>query len=246
LIDLCKPERYNDGHIYGACHAPFTATQLGQPPAPGLLPAKKELEYLFTQLGHRAEAVYVVYDDEVGGWAGRFIWLLDIIGHPQHHLLNGGIHAWIGECHATTKVIPLPVQQPTVQLTLSDTPIATLDYVRSRLGNTDMVLWDVRETDEYKGKKVLCNKAGHIPGAINFDWTAAMDKDRHLRIRKDIAEVLLNLGITPDKEIITYCQTHHRSGLAYVIAKFLGYPRVKGYAGAWSEWGNHPDTPVEQ
>jgi 3-mercaptopyruvate sulfurtransferase SseA len=73
-----------------------------------------------------------------------------------------------------------------------------------------------------------------------------MDKERNLRIRKDIAEVLLNLGITPDKEIITYCQTHHRSGFTYVIAKFLGYPRVKGYAGSYSEWGNHPDTPVEQ
>jgi thiosulfate/3-mercaptopyruvate sulfurtransferase len=29
------------------------------------------------------------------------------------------------------------------------------------------------------------------------------------------------------------------------VAKSLGYPRVKAYAGSWSEWGNHPDTPVE-
>ncbi|MHA5861605.1 rhodanese-like domain-containing protein, partial [Pseudomonas aeruginosa] len=50
---------------------------------------------------------------------------------------------------------------------------------------------------------------------------------------------------TPDKEVITHCQTHHRSGFTYLVAKALGYPRVKGYAGSWSEWGNHPDTPVE-
>ncbi|VFT35679.1 thiosulfate sulfurtransferase [Pseudomonas aeruginosa] len=66
-----------------------------------------------------------------------------------------------------------------------------------------------------------------------------------LRIRADIAEVLEDLGITPDKEVITHCQTHHRSGFTYLVAKALGYPRVKGYAGSWSEWGNHPDTPVE-
>ena len=64
-------------------------------------------------------------------------------------------------------------------------------------------------------------------------------------IRKDIAEVLQSLGITPDKEVVTHCQSHRRSGFTYLVAKALGYPRVKAYAGSWSEWGNHPDTPVE-
>ena len=31
-----------------------------------------------------------------------------------------------------------------------------------------------------------------------------------------------------------------------VLAKALGYPRVKAYAGSWGEWGNHPDTPIER
>ena len=42
-----------------------------------------------------------------------------------------------------------------------------------------------------------------------------MDPARALRIRADIAEVLEDLGITPDKEVITHCQTHHRSGFTY-------------------------------
>jgi len=53
------------------------------------------------------------------------------------------------------------------------------------------------------------------------------------------------IGVTPDKEIVVYCQTHHRSSHSYVMLKHLGYPHVRGYAGAWSEWGNDPELPIE-
>jgi thiosulfate/3-mercaptopyruvate sulfurtransferase len=55
---------------------------------------------------------------------------------------------------------------------------------------------------------------------------------------------LSKIGINPGNEIITHCQTHHRSGLTYLAAKALGY-KVKGYHGSWGEWGNLYDTPVE-
>lgn len=57
---------------------------MGTTPAPGLLPAKADLEALFGEQ-YRPEATYVVYDDEGGGWASRFIWLLDVIGHHHYH-----------------------------------------------------------------------------------------------------------------------------------------------------------------
>ncbi len=108
------------------------------------------------------------------------------------------------------------------------------------------MIWDARSPAEFRGEKLFAARGGHIPGAINFEWTAAMDRARDLRIREDIAEQLEALGIVPEKEVVTHCHTHHRSGLTYLLAKALGYPRVKGYAGSWSEWGNLPDTPVQQ
>ena len=244
LVDLTSAARYAEGHLPGARFVDPKRTQLGQPPAPGLLPTQSSLEALFGELGHRPDATYVVYDDEGGGWAGRFIWLLDVIGHHRYHYLNGGLHAWLAEGRETTQASPAAAGGP-ISLTLHDEPTATREYLESRLGAADLAIWDARNPSEYNGTKVLAAKAGHIPGAVNFEWTAGMDPARALRIREDMPEILRGLGITPDKEIVTHCQTHHRSGFTYLVAKALGYPRVKGYAGSWSEWGNHPDTPVE-
>jgi thiosulfate/3-mercaptopyruvate sulfurtransferase len=245
LVDLTSATRYAAGHIPGAHFVDPKNTQLGQAPAPGLLPSQAQLESLFGELGHNPDAVYVVYDDEGGGWAGRFIWLLDVIGHQRYHYLNGGLNAWLAEQGELNQVTPAK-HSATVSLSLQPEPSASREYLQSRLGAADLAIWDARSAAEYCGEKVLASKAGHIPGAVNFEWTRAMDPARNLRIRSDMQQILLDLGISPDKELITHCQTHHRSGLTYLIAKALSYPRVKAYAGSWGEWGNHPDTPVER
>ncbi|MGE8496556.1 MAG: rhodanese-like domain-containing protein [Pseudomonas sp.] len=245
LVDLTSSARYAAGHIPGARFADPKRTQLGQPPAPGLLPEKAQLEQLFAELGHRDDAIYVVYDDEGGGWAGRFIWLLDVIGHNRYHYLDGGLHAWLAEERELSTEQPAALSGK-VALTLHDDPTATREYLISRLGAADLAIWDARGPTEYSGEKALAAKAGHIPGAVNFEWTAGMDQARQLRIRRDMPAILKDLGITPDKEVITHCQTHHRSGFTYLVAKALGYPRIKAYAGSWGEWGNHPDTPVDR
>ncbi|MBD1551812.1 rhodanese-like domain-containing protein [Pseudomonas typographi] len=244
LVDLTSAERYSAGHIPGARFVDPKRTQLGQPPAPGLLPGLDALQALFGELGHRPEAVYVVYDDEGGGWAGRFIWLLDVIGHGNYHYLDGGLLAWEADGLPLSREVPAPAGGP-VALELHEGPTASLDYLLSRLGADDLAIWDARGPLEYSGEKVVAARGGHIPGAVNFEWTAGMDPTRQLRIRRDLAARLAALGITPDKEVITHCQTHHRSGFTYLAAKALGYPRVKAYAGSWGEWGNRADTPID-
>src|SRR5690606_2213738 len=83
LVDLCSDERYAEGHIPGAVHVSPHELVKGTPPAPGELPDLSQLEALMGRLGLNENTQVVAYDDEGGGWAGRFIWTLDVVGHQQ-------------------------------------------------------------------------------------------------------------------------------------------------------------------
>lgn len=243
IIDLCAVDRYFNGHISGAVHVSPQELVSGEPPAKGQIAPLHELQELFQRLGLTPSTHVVVYDDEGGGWAGRFIWTLDAIGHQRYSYLNGGIHAWVKEgLPLTSKIIePQPVPQT---LHLDPNVVIEVEDILPQLQDPDFVIWDARTAEEYRGEKVLAHRGGHIPGAIHCEWTEMMDPDNALRIRSDATERLAALGLTDQRKIVTHCQSHHRSGFTYLLGKILGFD-IKGYHGSWSEWGNRTDTPIE-
>lgn len=244
IIDLCKEESYLTGHIPGAIYIAPKALMSGETPAPGRLPSLERLTQLMNQIGLSNEKHVVVYDDEGGGWAGRFIWTLDVIGHKNYSYLNGGIHAWRSAGLEESQQAPA-IEATDNTYTIDRAPIAEIDDIIPNLNRDDFTVWDARSPAEYSGDKVLAQKGGHIPGAINCEWTSLMDRNRDLRLRDDAQTLLTDLGITKEKNIVTHCQSHHRSGFTYLVGKKLGF-NIKAYHGSWSEWGNHPDTPVEK
>ncbi len=245
IVDLSSEANYRQAHVPGAIFLPYQALMAGTAPAPGKLPSPDQLSYVFTQLGLTKNTHVIAYDDEGGGWAGRLIWTLDIIGHQHYSYLNGGRHSWLEAGLATSSEIhrAQPLAKP-YPITIDPSALAELDDVQASLNDDSIQIWDARSIEEYDGNRVLAQKGGHIPGAIHCEWTELMDKQNGWRIRSDAKQYLAEKNILGDKTIITHCQSHHRSAFAYLVGKSLGYP-IKGYAGSWSEWGNHPDTPVE-
>lgn len=212
----------------------------------GLLPDEMSLGQVLSELGIAPETHVVAYDDEGGGKASRFLWTLDCIGHRHFSLLDGGLHAWANERH--------PLESEVRQIAPTHYPAryngtATCDtaYITAHITDPAVEIIDCRSAGEYSGAIVRAARGGHIPGAIHFDWVTAMDQQRNLRLRTpgELRTLLAQRGITADREAIVYCQTHHRSAHTYMVLKSLGFTKLRGYPGSWSEWGNAAETPIE-
>ena len=244
IVHVADSAGFRDAHLPNAVHVAPAELVCGIPPATGRLPSTSQLNGLFARIGYDPTRQVIAYDDEGGGWAGRFLWTLDVIGHHDWAYLNGGIHAWRGAGLPIERG-PGTAPQPTkVSLAVDTTPIAEIDDVLQAMQDPAQVVWDVRSAEEFRGQRQAAKHVGHIPGAVHLDWMALKNPGDNLRLVSDLQSLLQAHGLTADKAIITHCQTHHRSGLSYMAARLLGYPNIRAYHGSWSEWGNRDDLPI--
>ncbi|WP_455385058.1 sulfurtransferase [Acidihalobacter prosperus] len=246
VVDLCKPELYARMHVPGAVHVNYSDVVSSREPIAGLLPDEDQFSRVLSSIGFSDGKHIVAYDDEGGGKAGRLLWTLAAFGLEGHTLLNGGLHAWANEGHPLENT-PVSASPSDYRAHYHGEVVADRDYIAARLHDDKVLLIDARSLPEYHGHDVRAARGGRIPGAKHYEWTRAMDQQRNLRLREEneLRSELEALGATPDKEIICYCQTHHRSAHTWAMLRHLGYTNVKGYEGAWSDWGNAPDVPVE-
>ena len=244
VIDVRPPEDFAAGHIPGAVHLDLWGVSLiDTDPAP-LKAFMWMIDHLFNLRGVDAKTPVVVYDDQSGMRAARAFWFLEYFGHPRVQLLNGGFGAWTREGLPITRDAAPPPKSAWAGTPQQQT-IATWRDVKDRLGRPDVVLVDTRSNGEYDGTTVRAKRGGRIPGAVHVEWTRNLRPDGSFKPAGELRAIYESAGVTPDKEVITYCQGGYRAAHGYLALRLLGYPRVRNYTGSWKEWGDREDLPVE-
>lgn len=246
IVDLGKPERFVEGHLPHAQQLSPSET-LSPAPVPGYLPEASALKSVFARLGIEKDSTVLVYDDEGGGWAGRFIWILDELGYRNYSYINGGYTAWkeegfelqTGESHLNNGTL-------NGDFSGSGEHTISLEALLKAIETNQITVWDARSEGEHQGTKANAKRGGRIPNARHYEWTDAMDKSKALRLKplEQLRQELKSVGIDGTQPIATHCQSHHRSGLTYLIGKLLDFD-IKAYSGSWAEWGNRDDTPID-
>jgi len=180
--------------------------------------------------------------------------LFEAYGHEEVKIMDGGRTAWAKEGRPTTREVPsFPKTQYRVKRVDWGSRRAYLWEVLNKVVHGEVgrnvQLVDVRSPPEYKGEVTAppeypneqTQVGGHIPGAVNIPWGWAVDLETgRFKPPEELRRMFESMGVTPDKEIVTYCRIGERAAHTWFVLKhILKYPSVTtgvGQSGATS-WG---------
>jgi thiosulfate/3-mercaptopyruvate sulfurtransferase len=229
---------YDAGHVPGArfvAQADLVVTHDG---IPNELPPVADLQALFERLGVSDSSRIVLYADGSMIPAARAYFTLDYLGHGDHTaLLDGGLDQWKRENRALSMEAGQVVAGKLTPKVKAEV-VAKTDQVKQPAGFS---LLDARSQTEYGGAN------GHIPGAQNVNWIDGQVSRENMTLQSEDAlrKLYEAAGITPNKQVVTYCNSGMQASVSYFTLKYLGYD-VKLYDGSFSEWTRTPGSAVEK
>ncbi|HSB85000.1 MAG TPA: sulfurtransferase [Ilumatobacteraceae bacterium] len=234
---------FEAGHIPGAVHLAWDRDIAD--PARGslnMLAGPQRYAEAMGRLGIGDDTFVVTYDDHHVPVAARVWWTLQVYGHTNAAVLDGGITAWVAEGRPTesgpppAQSEPAPVFTPRFQPNLYATKEQVLEAVRDQ--STRLV--DARMDVAYAAA------SGHIPGSIRVTGLGFLDDGQHWRSPDASRARIEAAGAAGAAKTILYCGGGVAATGAYLGWLLAGLGEgVSVYDGSWGEWEQDPSTPKE-
>jgi len=254
IIEVSKAERFGEGHLPGAVNTwrPDYEAAVAEYPYGGIRASREKMAKLLSRLGAKADDLIIAYCTKGGADAARLQWILRSYGHERVAIMDGGKEAWKLAGYPLTCRLAPKRSSTNYQFMgpIREDYFATLAEVVAAVTDTSVLLLDVREEYEYLGLPYVTHDSiarfksgaftyGSIPTARHLNWSEAVNlhSDHSFKSLADLNHNFLARGVSPDKDIIVYCQSGVRSAhTTFVLRELLGYPKVSNYDGSWIEW----------
>ncbi len=243
-------EFYAKGHIPNSIRMttdPIKGTRLG---IQEMLLVKDLIRFLEENGVSQDHHVVLVSRSDRFPAATRVFWALELLGHKNASVLDGGIDKWIAEKRPMTSEAP-HFDKTSYKVDLKRDRLVTGDELAGYIGSfkeLGIVVVDSRRTEEHAGTKMsrASSKLGRIPGAVSLFFPAILVGDNYKEFKSadEIKKIFAAKGITPDKNAVFSCVSGCFGTVLYLGARLLDYPKASVYDGGWIEW-SQKGYPVE-
>ena len=236
-------------HIPGAALVDFldirTSRDIDERRVRYLLPEVSEFEELMKSWGvNDDDAIIIIYpgmSNSDATMATRLYWQIKYFGHGNVAILNGGMARWLLEERAATLEDPGIVTGNWAARAINQAIYADSKDVADAISSTDVLLVDTRGPGLYLGafKQPYVRESGHIPGARIFPNELLTTNSPPVLFADpgDIRQLAGALGIDPDADMITYCNSGQwASGSWFVFHELLGNKKARVYDGSMHQW----------
>ena len=245
-------EAYAEGHLPGAVGWNWTS-QLQDGVRRDII-NKEQFEQLMSESGIETDTHVVLYGDNNNWFAAYALWLMELHGHDNVSLMDGGRVKWLADNRPTTTEVPSYPQTSYQAQEARRELRAMRDEVLAAVNSGSVQHVDVRSPAEFSGEVIAppgmsetAQRGGHIPGARNIPWARAVNEDGTFRSPDELRELYGQQGLDDNQPTIAYCRIGERSSHSWFVLKhILGYENVKNYDGSWTEYGSMIDVPIER
>ena len=217
--------------------------------------SSEQLAKLLGEKGISSDHTIVLYSGNNNWFASYAYWLFKYRGVENVKLLNGGRKKWELESRLLTQDVP---EKPSASFSIgAEKPEfrAFREEVIQRAKSRDGAWVDVRSPEEFRGELLApphlpqeqAQVPGHIPGAANVTWSKTVNEDGTFKSPEELTALYEAEGITPDKDVVTYCRIGERSSHSwFVLKELLGFQNVRNYDGSWTEYGSLVGVDIER
>lgn len=251
IMDVRSPDEYVEGHIPGSVPLPGWIAKLYADDTKRMATVLPRLEKEMGELGIGNESHVIVYGSASRtGWNGVMFWVLEGMGcNSPHakctvHFFDGGIERWQAE-GGQLEQTETKTQAVTFKASPGAGRGANIDEVLQVVeGKEKAVIIDVRTAAEYEGTNIQALRGGHIPTAVNRDYSQNFDPKSFRMLPINELQSLYK-DIPAESRVITHCQTGGRAAYTYLVLRVLGYKDVAIYHDGWRVYGSNLNLPVE-
>ncbi|MGA8893628.1 MAG: rhodanese-like domain-containing protein [Anaeromyxobacteraceae bacterium] len=239
VVDARTASAYAKGHIPGAISLdPLKAGFRTGADAdrPFGLKEHAEVAAILGRAGISADDHVVVYDQN-GLMALALAAVLEWAGIERVSYLDGGIEGW-HDAGRRTRTEPSTRPARDFRGKARTSFVVDGRGLADVLGKPGVVLLDARAIHRILGetRHEKAARSGAIPGSVNLPLGALLMDNGALKSPRELLWMLRSRGITPDRTVITTCDTGLGAADAFFLLRWLGFRDVRVHEEAWVGW----------